>query len=587
MSDFLLFPANGAGVGQPSHALADQLSHDGFAEARVENEYRLFVRGGFAAASDGRLLLLGDAYDADGGPINQSALDEIVPSCAALEKAASRCWGQFVALAIEARAVRLYRDPSSGQACYMSGRGDAFLAASSVDLLRLATDHSFDVCREGVIRALAYRDLRQDRTAIENIRELPPGCAADSQAEGVRYLWQPLKDWKSGMALSEGEMAERLETALRLAVRAQTAGTRRVMLELSGGLDSSLLALLLADMQIDFAAVTYAGRQTREDESAFAQAVCTSVDRPWRGSMLRGDQIRLHESAAAHLAWPSARLFTQLFDSAAQEAMADLGCDRIMSGGGGDSTFCYLPSSAPLVDCLSHWRTALNAGNVVRDLALAHETTSAEIFWRALRRMSLPRGLSWKQDMTFLSRDVRWSLSRRAFHKGIDLGGAPRGKLDHLRQMIGIHNHLDAYGSPRREALRFPLVSRPVVEAALAIPSWQWFEGGANRAPVRRLLAGRLPAMISARRSKGGFDGVIREIFTQHGGEMKAHLHDGWLAREKIIDVDAVDEEFRRFQESGTGRISRLMALWDVEMWVRAVRRRQVSSLPLPDAASD
>ena len=78
MSDFLLFPANGAGVGQPSHALADQLSHDGFAEARVESEYRLFVRGGLATASNGGLLLMGDAYDADGGQIHQSALDEIV-----------------------------------------------------------------------------------------------------------------------------------------------------------------------------------------------------------------------------------------------------------------------------------------------------------------------------------------------------------------------------------------------------------------------------------------------------------------------------------------------------------------------------
>ena len=92
--------------------------------------------------------------------------------------------------------------------------------------------------------------------------------------------------------------------------------------------------------------------------------------------------------------------------------------------------------------------------------------------------------------------------------------------------------------------------------------------------------------MISGRRSKGGFDGVIRDIFMQHGGEMKAHLHDGWLAREKIIDVNAVDEEFRRFQESGPARIGRLMALWDVEMWVRAVRRRQVSSFPLPDATN-
>ncbi len=586
MSDFILCPAAGPAVAI-RWALADLSLNDAFSETSIDANYTLFLRGRFEVSSDRRLVIIGEAFDAAGCRLSQESLDRAAHSAVPLETVASRHWGQFVAVAVDAQTVRFYRDPSAGQACYMCRVGRAFFAASSVDLLRLATGQDFEICRDAIIQALAYRDLRHDRTALKTVCELTPGCTASDQNEEVRYAWQPLADLEVGRALAHEEIAGRLERVLRVAVRAQTNGAGRVMLELSGGLDSSLLAMLLADMAIDFTAVTYVGPDARDDESDFARAVCDHLGCQWRGSVLSADHIRLHESAAAHLAWPSARLFTQLFDQAAEKAMDELGCDMIMSGGGGDGTFCYLPSSAPLIDCLGSWKTMLNGRAVVHDLALAHDTTSAEIIWRALRKMSLPHRLSWKRDGSFLSRDARRSLSRRAYHRGIDLGCAPRGKCDHLKQMIGIHNHLDAYGAPRHDALRFPLVSKPVVEAALQIPTWQWFEGGSNRAPVRRLLADRLPPMISGRRSKGGFDAVIRDIFKERSGEMRAHLHDGWLATEKILDVEAVDAEFRRFQESGSGNINRLMLLWDTEMWVRAVRRRKLTPGLFEGAAND
>ncbi|AYO77280.1 asparagine synthase-related protein [Sphingobium yanoikuyae] len=580
MTDFLLrVPAHPEIEAAP--IIVEVLAREGFAEVKLAGAVRLFVRGAAVRSADGRMHILGDAYDEAGQPIKPPRLDDLGNVTDGIARLAARVWGQFVALRHDDRTVELYRDPSSGQPCYICRTKDAFYAASSVDLLRRVTDTAFDICRDGIIRALAYRDLRQDRTALRPVEELPPGAAACSASGGFSYIWQPLKG-VNARPMPGNEIDYQLKAALLSAVKAQATGARRIMLELSGGLDSSLLALLLAELDIDFAAVTYFSHHRGEDEGGFARAVCASLGRPWCGKELHARDLRLHESAAAHLAWPSARLFTQLFDRLARDAMSELGCDRILSGGGGDGTFCYLQSSAPLLDCLGNWRTFTQSANVARDLAMAHDTTIFEVGWRALRRLGLPRRLTWKRDPSFLSRDLRWSLSRRAKHSGMDVAWAPRGKCDHLKQMLGIHNHFDAYHSPRREALRFPLASRPVIEAALQIPTWQWFEGGSNRAPVRRIATGLLPDEISSRRSKGGFDGIILDNFLERSGEMKAHLHDGWLASEKIIDVEAVDEEFRRFQETGSGRINRLMMLWDVEMWVRAADRRKLPSLAQP-----
>ncbi|PZU64570.1 asparagine synthase-related protein [Sphingobium sp.] len=580
MMDFLLRAPENPGS-DTAPFMSEILIHEGFAEVKIEGTARLFVRGAAVSSANGQMHILGDAFDDAGRPITSNRLDGLCDAADGVARLATGFWGQFVALRRDDRAIQLYRDPSSGQPCYSCRTKDAFFAASNVDLLRRATGLSFEICRDGVIRSLAYRDLRQDQTALRDIFEVPPGATSRSTDAGFSYVWQPLKRMNIRPLPSE-ELDRRLKAAMLGAVKAQAAGARRIMLELSGGLDSSLLALLLAELDIDFAAVTYFSHHRGENEGSFARAVCERLGRPWYGEELQASDIRLHESAAAHLAWPSARLFTQLFDSLAREAMGELGCDRILSGGGGDGTFCYLQSSAPLLDCLANRHSFTQSASVARDLAIAHDTTIFEVTWRALRRMALPRGLSWKLDPSFLSRDLRWALSRRANHGGMDVGQAPRGKCDHLKQMLGIHNHFDAYNSPRREALRFPLASRPVIEAALQIPSWQWFEGGNNRAPVRRLVTGLLPDEISGRRSKGGFDGIILDTFRERSGEMKAHLHDGWLATEKIIDVAAVDEEFKRFQETGSARINRLMMLWDVEMWVRAAGRRKLPSLVQP-----
>ncbi|MGK4422636.1 asparagine synthase-related protein, partial [Klebsiella pneumoniae] len=54
-----------------------------------------------------------------------------------------------------------------------------------------------------------------------------------------------------------------------------------------------------------------------------------------------------------------------------------------------------------------------------------------------------------------------------------------------------------------------PLLSQPLVETCLGVPSWLWFEGGRNRVVARRAFAGDLPADVIWRRSKGTPDSFV------------------------------------------------------------------------------
>src|SRR3546814_15687375 len=55
-----------------------------------------------------------------------------------------------------------------------------------------------------------------------------------------------------------------------------------------------------------------------------------------------------------------------------------------------------------------------------------------------------------------------------------------------------------------------PLLSQPIVELCLSIPTWQWVRGGRDRAVARAAVADLLPALIAQRRTKGGQTGFLR-----------------------------------------------------------------------------
>src|SRR3546814_18425449 len=58
-----------------------------------------------------------------------------------------------------------------------------------------------------------------------------------------------------------------------------------------------------------------------------------------------------------------------------------------------------------------------------------------------------------------------------------------------------------------------PLLSQPIVELCLSIPTWQWVRGGRDRAVARAAVADLLPALIAQRRTKGGPTGFLRRVF--------------------------------------------------------------------------
>lgn len=87
-----------------------------------------------------------------------------------------------------------------------------------------------------------------------------------------------------------------------------------------------------------------------------------------------------------------------------------------------------------------------------------------------------------------------------------------------------------------------PLLSQPVVESALAIPTWRLATGRLDRGLARSIFADRLHPAVARRRSKGEAAAFYSRAATANLPYLRERLLDGALARAGIIDNAAMEK---------------------------------------------
>ena len=114
-----------------------------------------------------------------------------------------------------------------------------------------------------------------------------------------------------------------------------------------------------------------------------------------------------------------------------------------------------------------------------------------------------------------------------------------------------------------------PLISQPLVEACLQVPSWLWFDSARNRAIARRAFVGRLPDATLQRRSKGAPDCFIAELFEANRPKIRTLLQGGLLRELGLIDVDKLTLALDDNIPVRGHDFLRIMQLVDAEAWAR------------------
>lgn len=288
-------------------------------------------------------LILGTLFDRCGsrgrvGALCTAAVESIVEGRG--EELLSRFWGGYVAALRAGDSVRVLRDPSAALQCYaVKGRGVVALASDAGLLLELGSaDAAIDW---GALAAQFYcAGVPAAATGLVGIRELLAGFALDLPAgiECQQPLWSPWDHVGPGAARPD-MLEEGLARTVTNCVRSWASVYGRLLVSVSGGLDSSIVASALARCGADAIGLTLFGEDPSGDERPFAHALCDHlgmqlIERPY--SM---EHIDILEPIGAHLPRPSDRTHAQSYEQAHLDVARELGATAFVTGNGGDSLF--------------------------------------------------------------------------------------------------------------------------------------------------------------------------------------------------------------------------------------------------------
>jgi asparagine synthase (glutamine-hydrolysing) len=229
-----------------------------------------------------------------------------------------------------------------------------------------------------------------------------------------------------------------------------------------------------------------------------------------------------------------------------------------------------LNSARPAADCL------LAAPEQFREtcasIARLAQASIAQVAWRAWRtKLRRNPAYAWGADMRFLSRAAVSEAEKAPAHPWLTApGDALPGKAAHVALIAAAQSVAEGFDAEDELPVYSPLISQPLVETCLRVPSWLWFERGLNRAVARRAFSKCLPLETVQRRSKGAPDCFIAELFEVNRPAIRTMLMDGALRREGLLDVVALETALDDQAPVEGHDYLRIMQLVDAEAWATA-----------------
>ncbi|APR53163.1 asparagine synthase [Sphingomonas koreensis] len=505
------------------------------------------------------------------------AIDTLAPSIAATRGQAliDDYWGDYVCLLEPPGGSGLVaiRAPSGMLQAFRIRRGPVTYLVSHIEI---ALDYGLIapvIDWQFVAHHLAFLHLRTARTGLARVDEILPGEALETggAASTRRGLWSP---WRFAAPerriVAADKAAQIVSDAVRAAVENLVSPMERVLLELSGGLDSSLLAAALSQAGRTVVALNLSTPDPGADERDYARAIAGHCGIALHEARI-SDDIDLTMQVSSLLARPGLPAMLHSADRRFEALAREQEAAAFVSGTGGDCVFCSLGSATPATDHFRAHGPRPALVGILHDLATLHRTniwTVTRLMMRQIRRGK--PALRWRRNTAFLAHDRLPAVPDD--HPWLEEPDhVLPGTRAHVRAIMAAGAHLDGYGRQETAPSLYPLLAQPVVEACLRIPTWLWVQGGYDRAVARAAFRQSLPETIATRRTKGAMDAFCARVFDANRDRLKPFLLDGMLADAGLLDRTGIETYLARPFGNRDAHFYELLPIVDTEAWARGV----------------
>ncbi len=529
-----------------------------------------------------RGIILGAVFSRD-QPVSAEALTSSLPLERPAEDLAAALirnhWGSWFAVLIdrEQRDLCLLVDPSGLLPVYRTQTSRHTLISSDPRLFT-AAGVNLEVAWDDLRAHLLRPQLRREATCLAGVHELTPGVLVPlgTGTGGGKIMWHACDHMPAGKAPSFGEAAEQLRVTARSVIGTWARIAGPVVVAASGGVDSSLICAALSQGSLRFACATLATSDPSGDERIFVHALGDHLGVQVIAGIWDPGLVDVTRTASIGLPRPSRQTFMQGLDASLEAARSAFGGAATFDGNGGDNLFCFLHSAAPVLDRI-RVEGLRKAAPTFLDMCKVTGCDAAAMT-RAVVRRAIRGGArdTWPADTRLLI-DAGSELPNDPLAHWHEIAmGRHGGKRDHLDLIAHAQNHINGLGTTTTPRFS-PLMSQPMIELCLSIPTWLWCRGGINRALARAAFADTLPASVLRRSAKTGPDSYIRHMFALNRGAIRALLVPGLLARHGLIDVGAVEAALATDELSPDPIAYRLLDLVEAETWARSWARTWTS----------
>ncbi|MCR5879456.1 asparagine synthase C-terminal domain-containing protein [Phenylobacterium sp. J367] len=446
--------------------------------------------------------------------------------------------------------------------CSPGRRGElAFAASDLCGLPRAGGPESVRLDWTVIPAILSAPGLAADRTAL-NVESVAPGAMqplGGSRGDAVA-LWRPADFVGSDLAHAD-DLAAQLRACVERSVDG-LAADGRFSVEVSGGLDSAIVAaaLMRTGRRAQVAeAVNYHARSVLADERDWARAVCGHLDLPLRCVPRVTPPWREEDYAELSR---HARPPVNALDTPRDRLGADLarraGATAIFSGKGGDGVFFQRATALVLADRAQADGPQALLTPFARETARWLRRSIWSVGWEAARAAKAPPG--------------RYAAGLGAHPWLYDLEALPPGKRFQVAALAAAQGHRGVNRRTLTADVLHPLLSQPVMELCLAIPSWRLVEDSGTlhgRALARRAFSDSLPATVVWRRSKGDLTTHYSRWIAASRDSLLPVLRDGVLADAGLVDraavAEALDPDRLIYRSDARG----LLSAAALEFWIR------------------
>jgi asparagine synthase (glutamine-hydrolysing) len=558
--------------------------------------------GGPVLLSEADGIILGTLFER-----NRSAHDDTARRTTVLDAKTSSCviatagkslinshWGSYVLFLKppHARNVMVLRGPMGRLPCFWTTfKGITILFSTVEDCVALNL-HKFSVNWDCIRAQAAGGDYLTNETGVNEIATLISGeCATVRDGKvSLSAYWSPSAIQAAHYAGTSADAARILEGSTQQSINALVSPHKTVLLQLSGGLDSSILlgCMNRAPTKLDIVAVNFWSRGAGGDERTFARSMAakTGVE-PLELERDRNVDLR-RLLTCARTGNPVLNFCAYDQEPRLVRLAKERGATAIFTGEIGDDIFGHAAFPGTLAECLnvlgaswSFFRAAVDYADLMRvsvwkavGQAVQHRRWARRQPYWSYFLYKRQLGIGGERNLVTLEvvREYERQLERFIHPWFRDVQGMPFGRAMLVFALVmatSTWSH-SPFGESAGSLFSMPLANQPLVEAFFTIPAHFHFRAGENGAVARQAFEAILSdAVLRRGTGKGGPGLWLHELFARNRQILRELLLDGIMVREQILDRTKLEAAISGAVSKSQVGIGELAQLLYVECWLR------------------